>query len=193
MIISISGSPGSGKSTVAEKLSKELGFPRHYAGGIRRAEAKKRGLTLAEFNTWSENNPEGDAVVDGFWEKLAKQKPEPNIVAEGRTVFYFIPNSIKIYLYVTLEEGARRIWHGLKGKESNRNEGSNLNSIQDVLASVKQREESDQKRYLQYYGIDYTNSKNFDLYIDVTNMNQKEEYQAVYNFIKKHLDSQHKS
>src|SRR3989338_2786657 len=103
MIISLSGSAGSGKSTVAEKLAKKLKFPRYYAGGIRRAEAKKRGLTLAEFNTWSETHQEGDTIVDDFWQKLAKEKPGANVIAEGRTAFYFIPHSLKIYLHVALE------------------------------------------------------------------------------------------
>jgi cytidylate kinase len=36
MIISLSGAPGSGKSTVAKKLAEELGWERYYMGGLRR-------------------------------------------------------------------------------------------------------------------------------------------------------------
>ena len=41
MIISISGFPGSGKSTIAKLLAEKLKWPRYYMGGLRREAAKK--------------------------------------------------------------------------------------------------------------------------------------------------------
>lgn len=193
MIISLSGSAGSGKSTVAEKLTKKLKFTRYYAGGIRREEAKRRGLTLTEFNTWSETHKEGDTIVDDFWRKLAKQTPKPNIIAEGRTAFYFIPQSLKIYLYVSPKEGARRIWGSLKRQKSNRNEDTNLNSLADVMASLKEREESDRRRYQKYYGLSLADPKQYDLYLDVTRMDPNEEFATVHKFVKRALDAKLKA
>ncbi|MCX6797924.1 MAG: AAA family ATPase [Candidatus Falkowbacteria bacterium] len=60
MIISISGNHGSGKSTIAESLADKLNWPRYYMGGLRRAAAKKRGLTLAEYNKLGEVDPKTD-------------------------------------------------------------------------------------------------------------------------------------
>jgi cytidylate kinase len=48
MIISIGGTHGSGKSTIAKMLAKKLNWPHYYMGGLRRETAKKKGLTLAE-------------------------------------------------------------------------------------------------------------------------------------------------
>ncbi len=189
MIISLSGSAGSGKSTVAEKLAKKLGFVRYYAGGIRREAAKKRGLTLAEFNTWSETHPEGDAVVDDFWKKLAKQKPEPKAIAEGRTAFYFIPQSLKIYLHVPLEAAAKRIWAGWKKEAAKRNEDAHVHSLADLKKSLREREASDARRYKKYYKLTITDPRQYDLYLDVSQMDPREEFTAVYEFIKKALDA----
>ena len=49
MIITISGNPGSGKSTVAKIVVEKLGLKRVYAGGIMRELALDRGITLEEF------------------------------------------------------------------------------------------------------------------------------------------------
>ena len=57
MIITISGNIGSGKSTIAKRLAKSLRYPALDVGGMRRAEAKRRGMTLAAFNAWAEKHP----------------------------------------------------------------------------------------------------------------------------------------
>jgi cytidylate kinase len=45
MIITLSGAPGSGKSTVAEALVKKFHLTRYYMGQIRRDQAKEHHLT----------------------------------------------------------------------------------------------------------------------------------------------------
>ncbi len=46
MIITITGNPDSGKSTLGKKLAKKLGYKRYYIGQIRRDEAKKNGYDI---------------------------------------------------------------------------------------------------------------------------------------------------
>jgi len=46
MIISISGLPGSGKSTVAKILAEKLGFERIYMGAIFRKMADQKGVSI---------------------------------------------------------------------------------------------------------------------------------------------------
>ena len=48
MIITISGTPGSGKSTVAKIIVETLNAERIYVGGIRRELAREKGMTLQE-------------------------------------------------------------------------------------------------------------------------------------------------
>ena len=56
MIISISGTAGSGKSSLAKKLAVALSWPRYYMGGLRRQKAATLGLTLAQYNILGEND-----------------------------------------------------------------------------------------------------------------------------------------
>ncbi|HCJ52535.1 MAG: hypothetical protein A2898_00900 [Candidatus Kerfeldbacteria bacterium RIFCSPLOWO2_01_FULL_48_11] len=185
MIISVSGKPGSGKSTVAEKLAAALGFERIYIGEMRREMARKKGMTLAEFNAWSETNSEGDKGFDEYIEKIGKERD--NIVLESRTAFHFIPHSLKIFLEVSDEEGARRIWGAIQQQKQKRNEAPGLNNYEDVLSSVKKRLQSDTKRYQQYYGLNIFEPSHYDLYLDATTLSPEIEFNQVLKFVESKL------
>jgi len=189
MIITISGSAGSGKSTIAQKLAEELKWPRYYIGGIRREAAKKRGLTLAEYNKLGETDATTDFEVDEYQKELGQKKD--NFIIEGRTSWYFIPQSLKIYLAVSLEEGAKRIFSSLQ-IENERNEDKNLGTLGSVAESIKKRQESDNKRYGQYYNIDVNDPKHYDFYLDTSSLNREEVFALVLKFVKERLDNEKK-
>lgn len=186
MIISLSGAPGSGKSTIAQMLADKLGWPRFYMGGLRREAAEKKGLTLAEYNKLGENDINTDKEVDEYQRELGNK--EDNFVIEGRTSWFLIPHSFKIYLNVDPEEGAKRIFGNLQG-QNNRNEDKNLSTWQDVLASNKERMASDTRRYQQYYNIDVYDKKNYDFYLDTTNLTQEQVFSQVYKVVQERLDN----
>jgi len=186
MIISISGASGSGKSTVAEKLAKKFNWPRYYIGGMRREMAKKQGLTLAEYNKLGERNPATDLEVDEYQKKLGQTKD--NFIIEGRTSWYLIPCSLKIYLDVDEKVAARRIFEELKGKHS-RNEDKNLKTITQVLKSQRTRIKSDKIRYKKYYQINVYNKKNYDFVLDTTKLNENQVFAKIYDFIKFRLNT----
>lgn len=189
MIISISGFHGSGKSTIAKKLAEKLSWPRYYMGGLRREAAKKRGLTLAEYNKLGEYDPATDLEVDEFQKKLGET--QDNFIIEGRTSWHFIPHSLKIYIDVKIEEGAKRIFKELQ-KENDRNEDKDLKTIDDVINSLKERHKSDVLRYKKYFNIDVHDKKNYDYIIDTTELSIDEVFESVFSFvnnqIKKDID-----
>lgn len=180
MIISIGGNQGSGKSTLAKQLAERLGWPRYYMGGLRREAATKRGLTLAEYNKLGETDPTTDLEVDNYQKKLGET--EDNFVIEGRTSWYFIPQSIKFYLDVSDEKGAERIFEA-----GRRGEDKDMETFEDVLNSVKTRKISDRTRYLKFFGIDTYDLKNYDYVIDTTNLTIAEVFDKVYSIIKEKM------
>lgn len=185
MIISLSGALGSGKSTIAQMLADKLGWPRYYIGGLRREKARERGLTLAEYNKLGEMNPKTDQEVDDYQTELGRK--EDKFIIEGRTSWHFIPQSFKIYLDVGAEEGAKRIYKSLQTK-NNRNEDKNLDNWQAVLKSNQNRINSDQQRYRNYYNIDVYNPKNYDFYLNTTDMSLDKVFLAVFGAVKAELD-----
>jgi cytidylate kinase len=188
MIVSISGNQGSGKSTIAQLLAEKLGWPRYYMGGLRREAAQKRGLTLAEYNRLGEDDPATDLEVDRYQEDLGKT--QDNFVIEGRTSWHFIPQSFKIFIYVDEAVGAKRIFDQLQAKSSEmRNNEDHFVTYEEVLASVRQRRASDDKRYHQYFGIDVYDMSNYDFCLDTTNLTKEEVFAQVLEEVQKNIDN----
>ena len=64
MLITISGLPGSGKTTVAQLVAGELGLEHVYAGNIFREQARRAGLSLPEYLARAETDPSIDRELD---------------------------------------------------------------------------------------------------------------------------------
>lgn len=183
MIISFNGDEGSGKSTIAKRVAESLGYPRYYMGQIFRDMAKKRDLTLVEYLKLGEIDPQVDKEVDDYLLKLASK--EDHFVIESRTAWHLIPNSLKIYLKVDEGEGAKRIFKQLQGETDNaRNEDKKVDSLENVLKSIRSRRKTDDLRYQKYYGIDIRKSQNYDLFLDTTKLTRDEVFNHVITFVK---------
>jgi len=179
MIISFNVPAGSGKSTIAKRLAEKLDWPHYYIGGLRRQKAKEKGLTPPEYNKRGETDPSTDMEVDEYQKELAGKIDR--FIIEGRTSWYFIPQSLKIYLDVNEEEGARRVFWELQ-KENHRNEDRNLKTFEDVLESHRTRKQSDMIRYEKYYHINVYDPANYDFMVDTTNLSIDEVFEKVWKF-----------
>ncbi len=208
MIITISGTPGSGKSTIAKKLVEMLHAQRIYVGGIRRELAREKGMTLEQLNEYAQTHPETDVDVDERaaaqarelekeWQEQKKERREQKkerheqkesyIIVEGRTQYHFLPESVKLYVKVEFEEGARRIWNDLQEKITRdaRNEGD-IQSLAQLKEEIRKREESDAFRYKKYYGIDHRDEKQYDFVIDTTHITAEEATARILKYLKNH-------
>ena len=188
MIITISGTPGSGKSTVAKILVEKLNAERIYVGGIWREFFREKKLSLDQLEDYTREHPEADREVDEKASAEARrlEKQGKIVVVEGRTQFHFLPESIKIYIKVHPEEGARRIWKDLQSAETRqqRNEGA-LSSQQETKQRTQQREEEDALRYQKIYHLDYRDEANYDLVVDSTTINADETTQKILLYLAK--------
>ena len=186
MIISFCGPAGSGKSTMAKMLAEKLDWPRYYIGGIRRQKAAEKGMTLAEYNKLGEDDPRTDLEVDEYQKELGEN--ENNFIIEGRTSWYFIPRSIKIYIDVDELIGAKRVFDSLQKKnERNEDDKNKLKTTEDVLLSHQRRTKSDVARYKKYYNIDVHDRKNFDFIINTSNQTKEESFEQLYCFLKNRI------
>ena len=177
MIISISGPPGSGKNTIAALLAKKLRMKHYSMGDLRGKMALEMSMTLDELNKLGEKEAFTDKEIDEYQKKLGKT--EDNFVIDGRLSFYFIPHSIKIYLDVSLEEGARRIF------KNPRKDEKRYNSIKETIKANKARIASDKKRYKMYYNIDCYDKSHYDFVINTTNLIADKVVQKILLFLKK--------
>ncbi|RLE36860.1 hypothetical protein DRJ17_07750 [Candidatus Woesearchaeota archaeon] len=165
MIITISGTVGSGKSSVGILVAKKLGFKYYCIGDLRREMARKRGISLEELNKLGEKDPSTDLEPDKFAEK--KGKTEDNFVMVGRTSFHFIPKSIKIFLDVDPKIGAERVLNHSRNDEK-------YKDLNEAIEKIRMRLESDKVSYRKYYNLNIFDKKNYDYVIDTTNLTIKE-------------------
>ena len=180
MIITISGLPGSGKSTVAKYVAKKLNLKHYYIGQILRDMAKKQGKFFQDF--YKEADPEEvDKKVDEYQKQLGRT--EDNFIIEGRTSFYFIPHSIKVFLTVDLKVGAKRIFEESKRRNESGSEKIHK-SLEDAIEDVKDRIETEKKRYWELYHLDHHNSELYDLIIDTTSLTPTQVGDVIINYVK---------
>lgn len=175
MIITIAGLPGSGKSTTAKAIAQKFNLKHYSVGDYRREMATKRGITINELNKLGETDFSTDKEADDWQKSLAK---EDDFVIDGRLSFFFIPDSIKVFLKVTAEEAGRRIF-----KEKRENE--TFKDLNDAIENIKTRQSSDIKRYKKYYKINPFEEKQYDIVVDTENLSIEEGNKKVIEEIKK--------
>ncbi len=185
MIISFNGDHGSGKSTIAEKVSGALGYSRFYIGQIFRDMAKEKGMTLEDFQKLHKYDSSADKAVDDYVVKLSNENDK--FIIESRTAWYFIPKSLKIYLKVSDQEAARRILKEINS-ENRKNELIDISSEEEIIKNLQDRKERDDDRYRRYYGINIREEKNYDFVLDTTNLSIEEVFEKVMDFIKSKIN-----
>ncbi len=177
MKITISGYEGSGKDTQAPLLRDELRKVGHdYSlismGDLRREAAKRRKMTIMEFNEWSTKNPdEGDRYFDNYLREYSQEND--NFIAVARLGWYLIPQSIKCFFNVEPYEGAKRIY--LANLESPKRNETLANSIEQQMEFNSLRVSKDKKRFCELYGIEnHMDPRHFDLIFDTTHLTKQE-------------------
>jgi predicted cytidylate kinase len=179
MIITLSGTPGSGKSTVGRLLAQRLEIPFFGMGTLRRRFAAEQGITLAELNKREEVTPYSDIVVDQYQAKLPEEYP--SFVLDGYVSYYFVPQAVKIYLTVDIREGAARILAQHRDVE-------HWNTIEEGVTSLKAREQSNKLRFGKLYNTDPTDLKHYDFILDTTGKTPEQTIEEILRYLRqKHL------
>jgi cytidylate kinase len=154
VVITVSGPPGSGKSTVAIRLANELGLRHVSAGQIFRKLAADKGLDLLQLSLIAEKDHTIDKEVDSITLEEAKKG---NVVLEGHITGWVVPQAdLKIYLNAPLTIRAQRI----AMRESI--------SFLKALEQTRIREMSEKMRYREIYGYNLDCLNNFDLVLDTS-------------------------
>lgn len=174
-LVTVSGLPATGTTTIAELLASEYNFEVLSGGDIFRQMASERGVTLAELTEQSRTNPEIDKEVD---ERLQEEiqshldgsrVPDGDgLIVESRLAAWHADGNatVTVYLHASPEVRSSRI--------SDRDE---------TLAELESRADSEIKRYQSHYGVDVTDESHYDLLIDTGRLTVQE----VLNQIRPHL------
>ena len=156
--VSIGGDIGSGKSTAAKRVAALAGVEVLSTGQIQRAIAAEKGMTTLELNRLADIDPTIDQEIDGYLQRMPLDAP---VVVESRLGWHFTPNTLKVYLYVSDHEAARRIRKADRADESYASDSKALDQI--IL-----RRNSERERFIRKYGVNIDDLRNYDVVIDTT-------------------------
>ncbi|MBC7100474.1 (d)CMP kinase [Methanothermobacter tenebrarum] len=160
MIITISGLPGAGTTTITRMLSTKLGIPFISAGDVFRQMAAERGMDILEFSRLAEEDHEIDKEIDKRQAEIAKSKE--NLIVEGRLSAYFVEADLKILIIAPFNVRAYRI---------SKRESKPLKKVEN---EIKRREESEAKRYKEIHGIDIEDLQVYDIILNSAHFKPEE-------------------
>lgn len=152
MLITISGVPGSGKTTVARLVARALDLEHVYAGDIFRRQAEAAGLTLPEYLRRAESDPSIDRELDRL---MSARATKGEAVLEGRLAAVMADEAGTPALKVFLEAS--------EGVRAERIAGREGGATDQRLREIQDREASDRARYRDIYGVDYHDRARYDL------------------------------
>ncbi len=160
MIVVISGPPGSGKTTIAERFAEAHGYDLVSAGAAFRELAAGYDMSLEAFGRYAEEHPEIDRGLD---ERIASQVAKraadgAKVVVDGRVQAWLLPKRglrcFKVLVDASLPVRSERI----AGREHK--------TVREAKKEIRRRERSERVRYSAIYGIDPQDRSVFDLVID---------------------------
>jgi len=158
MIITVSGPPGTGTSTLSRLLSRELGLRWVNSGELFRKIASDRGVSVGELGRIAEEGPEIDYLIDDAQRAMAA---EAGGIFEGRLSGHILDADLKILLKADRRVRAERI-------------ASRENKlVEDALRESRVREECEARRYEKYYNLNVNDFSVYDLVIDTGTWNEK--------------------
>ncbi|WP_193308847.1 (d)CMP kinase [Halorubrum halophilum] len=150
MLITVSGPPGSGKSTNAAGLADRLELDHVSGGDIFREMAAERDMTPVEFNEFAEEDPQFDRKLDRRLREIATTRD--GLVLESRLAGWLAADhaDFRFWFDAPLAVRADRI--------ADREE----KSVERARTETERREASEGKRYEELYGIDIDDLSIYD-------------------------------
>jgi cytidylate kinase len=155
LLVTISGLPGSGTSTVARLVAAKLGLSHLDGGVIFRQLAADAGMSLADFGAWAERHPDVDVELD---RRLAARAHVGDLVLESRLAGWIARNegleAVTVWLACDETVRASRV-----AKRDRLDPGQ-------ALEVNRAREASERTRYLAVYDIDLDDLGPYHLVLD---------------------------
>ena len=172
--ITISGLPGTGKTTVAKLLEQFLGLRYVYSGEIFRTLATNHEMSLEEFGKYCESHREIDEELDRHQLDILRKG---NVIVEGRLSGWLAAQNqipaLKVLLQADIDIRASRIVKREQG------------DIKKRKREILKREKSEATRYKNYYGIDVSDTSIYDVIIDSGDKTPKQIMQIILGHLGK--------
>lgn len=163
MLVTLSGLPGSGTSTVARLVAAGLGLDHLDGGTVFRTVAAEQGMSLAAYTALAEHDEKIDRALD---DRLTERARQGDVLLESRLSGWLATRAgleaLRVWIACDEVERARRVG----GRDGHDPAGA--------LHHNQEREKSERARYLGYYDIDLTDLSIYDVVLDSTDVGPEE-------------------
>lgn len=154
MILTVSGPPGSGTTTLAKRLTERFNLDYVSGGDVFREEAEERGVSVGEFNRMVEEEPEIDRELDERQREIARERDD--VLLESRLAGWMAEEHADVSIWLKADDRVRA------ERVAEREDVT----VDEALEESRQRESSEAKRYRDLYDIDVDDLTVYDLVID---------------------------
>ena len=198
IIITISGEPASGKSSIIREMKKQY-ESMGYEVEIYSVGEEFRKLVMEEYAKYLNEHPEiprkenpslADAQSDKgflpiirnkldtiqdnrtkeFGERInSKYTPNKVTIVDARLGCKWIPNSFAVRTVVDEVVAGQRVY-----RDTRRGPEDSYPDEQSAIHATKQRKDGEIQRYIERYGFDLTDIRHYKLVIDTTNLTTQE-------------------
>lgn len=197
-IITISGEPASGKSTLVKKMEekyKKMGYTVHIVttGHIFRDRVKKEYLKMypdrkdanladiQEDEAFAEKRAEIDSTIDLAIAEMGREinseeRPNDVYIIDSRLAWHNIPESYAVRVTVDEEIAGQRVFN-----DQTRGSEDSYETLEEAIEKTRQRKLGEIERYKDRYGVDLADPKNYDLIVDSSNLTPEELANIIIN------------
>lgn len=156
-VVTVSGPPGSGTSTLATQLVEKRDYELISGGDAFRALADERAVSLQRLTELAEEDASIDKELDRRLEQTMadhvngeRGAEDAVLVVESRLAGWFAPDeALRVWIDAPLDVRASRI-----------------EDRAETVDELRSREASDARRYEKYYDIDITSREVYDIVVD---------------------------
>jgi cytidylate kinase len=164
LVITIDGTSGAGKGTLAKYIAEKLGIPHYSAGDFFRSIADDREISVEELSEKADK--ETDLEVD---RRTLQKGLNESCVIDGRLPSWVLGDysDMRIFMTADIEVRSERIA-----------ERENM-SKEEAKKRTKQRDKDNKRRYSDYYGIDTDDLEIYDLVMDNSDLTVERQNELI--------------
>ena len=174
-VFAIGGPHGSGKSSVAKRLAKELQMNYVSAGEIFREIAIEKGYSLKEFSKIVINEPDIDRRIDERTKNLGKKD---NTIVDAQLAAHFTPSDALLKICINASPDAR--YKRIAKRERQ--------SFSEAKSETMVREQAEKQRFLTLYDINVDDLSKYDVIINTDRLSYDQVFTICKNLIIKALE-----
>ena len=173
LLITVSGPPGCGATTLCTQLADAIGCPYISGGDIFRDLADKRGLTLTQLTAKAQESDELDRALDKRIQNIAEKWGTANkpCVLESRLAGWIAGSraDLRVWLDAPVEVRKERV----SGRE-------------ETVAEMQIREFSEVQRFDSYYEVDLDDREFYDVHLNTARWSKRSVFDIVRTAIEQY-------